>query len=102
MVTANFHGLPQTTEIFSLDTLSWRPGPTFSLSAPASVPFEDSFIVIGGYSENGAGELKSHSEIYKWDVETEDFVLMAQELSEARDTMEAIMVPDSVCTSLEK
>ncbi len=71
---------PTTSDIYNTALGVWRPGP--SLPSPSSpggllwaghLPFEGSFLVVGGY--NGV-ELQAVDTIYRWG-ESDSFMLLS-------------------------
>ena len=82
------------TQILNLGTLVWRYGPhdfPFPLGYAASVPYGNTFIVIGGY--NGSIDQDA---IYQYEVDTGDWLLLPQHLATARRVFAATMVPDDL------
>lgn len=62
------------------------------IALPATVPYKDSFLVIGGFAD-GAEELDT---IYEYDIINDYWIRKPQQLQLARDTALAIMVDDTV------
>ena len=85
-----------SSDILDLSTMTWRAGPDFPEPREngASVPFGDSFIVVGGQS----GDLLTYyDDILRFDPATEDWVVMDEKIAFANDDVTAIMVPDPYC-----
>ena len=85
----------KTTEIFSLDTLTWRVGPDFpyDVSYASVVPFEDTFLVVGGYTEDFAffGEMDT---VIKFDPLTESWIELPVKMKDTRESFAAFTIPD--------
>src|SRR5208282_914983 len=80
------------TQIFSFETQTWRFGPEFPggrLEGGASVPYEDTFVIVGG-SIFGTDYKRS---IYVYVIETGSWSMLPQELSIARPLFAAFFVP---------
>ena len=82
------------TQIFSFESQTWRRGQEFpsELGQGRSVPFGDTFLVVGGLSSS------YHDTIYKYNIETEGWDLMPQRLKDTRDQLTAFFVPDDYIT----
>ncbi|CAM6054068.1 unnamed protein product [Sphagnum tenellum] len=90
------------TQIFSFDTYTWRLGPDFPTGrvyGGSSVPYGDTFLVVGGYVVGGSYQ----SSIYSYHIETGSWLKMPQELAIARQLSAAFFVPDDYvnCTPNE-
>ncbi len=80
------------SDIFSINTMQWRVGPTIqetsSLSGHAVAQFSSTFMIIGGH-ENG-------KQILKYNAATETFDVQPQVLKLPRGYTTAVPVPDSM------
>ena len=88
-------GSPTTaTQIFSFESQTWRRGQDFPLEIAygESVPFGDTFLVVGGLTDN------SQDTIYKYNIETEGWDLMPQRLKNARREFAAFLAPNDYIT----
>lgn len=79
-----------SSEILNLETMEWRTGPDLpgSLAAAASVPYGDTFLVVGGYHIN---EL---DQIYQFDPENEAWIERTEKLETARFYQVAVPLPE--------
>ncbi len=79
---------------FNLQTLTWKSKQSMpsDIAFGASVPFEDSFLIVGGYSYATAQELDT---IYYYNPNTNEWELLSQHLKEMRRKFTAFMVPDT-------
>ena len=88
-----------SSEILNLNALTWSNGPAFdnSYSFMESVPYRDSFLLVGGRT-GGESYLKT---IHEYDASKEDWVLRSESLGEEKEATTAIMVDFNVvdCTS---
>ena len=80
--------------IYNLESDSWRAGTELDIALAASVEFEDSFLLIGGF-EDGPVEMNT---IYQYDATNDFWILRPERLELARDTALAILVDDTVAT----
>jgi N-acetylneuraminic acid mutarotase len=55
------------------------------------VPYEDSFLLVGGYNGNAEGERKLNT-IYKYDVANDSWRLLTPHLAEVKYHVTAVMV----------
>ena len=87
------------TEIFHLQTQTWSTGDNLPVEIRdgASVPFEDSFLIVGGYSSNGGGYLDTihyfNPLLQKWETRDET-------MKDGRYLLAAFMVPNSYSNCL--
>ena len=92
--------LQNSTEILSLDTLTWRYGPDLPYSGNlvglASVQMEKSFLAVGGSNSPNSGGLKYKS-IFKYDNENDRWLELPQKLKEGGFLYDVIPVPESYC-----
>ena len=81
------------TEIFSLETLSWRDSTPFpsEIRYTTAVPQGKTFLVVGGYISNTASDLDT---IYRFDPDSESWELLPQRLEETRSDFPAFYVPE--------
>ena len=84
-----------STEVFSLDTQQWSNFARLpiDISYGASVQYEDSFLIVGGYSFND-GELDT---IYRFNVIDNSWDLLPQRLGFPKYEIAAFLVPESYC-----
>ncbi len=81
------------TEIFSLNSLSWREGPSVDyFNRAGSAQLADTFVVVGGYN---FFELDT---IYKFDHINYDWILMSQTLQHRKEFPGVVAVPDEFVT----
>ena len=78
----------KTVEIFDLDSLSWRSGPDLEIAYHVALPYQDSFIVIGGLQPSNTDE--SYNTIYKYDKVNEQWVLLDERLADGRMDFDAV------------
>lgn len=78
----------------NLENLIWIPQQSlpYDIHYGASVPYGDSFLIVGGYSN---GQFSYLDTIFYFNPETEIFELFDQTLSEPKDQMAAFLVPDN-------
>ena len=83
-----------TSEFFNVDTGTWSRGPDLqrSIIFAASVQWQDSFLIVGGYASS-ASYLDS---IYQFDVLGNGWVLRPERMSIGRMDLAAIMVGKNV------
>ena len=91
---------PPNTERYNFQTHSWSYGPIdipHGLSYGVSLPYKDSFLLIGGQDSVYAPT----NEIFWYNPETQDFDLLDQRLERVREAHTAVLVgPDVVeCNS---
>ena len=85
-----------TTEILDLDTLTWTYGP--NMPAPIrigrTVPYKNSFIVVGGDGRwpNGAG--LCNFPIYEWNINSNSWTHTGITLPTCKYSIYAFLVPD--------
>ncbi len=78
-----------TSEIFNLETFSWRDGPELPYGfGYASVQLDDTFLLAGGYEEDYTDK------IYIFHPENYEFVLKTQKLQYPRRYAGAVAVND--------
>ena len=89
---SNYEGYPVSSEIFDLSSQTWSPGPDlpFPVLFATSVPFGDTFLVVGGI---GDGEYLQS--ILEFDPVANDWIVRPERLSVGRDDRPAITVVDS-------
>ena len=79
--------------ILDMNTGSWRLGPSLDTvnheGNAVTLPFEDTFIVVGGYKSDGTYD----TQIRKFDYNSETFVKLA-DLVEGKSFTAAILIPD--------
>lgn len=75
-----------------LDTLQWTTLPLLPqpISLGASVPYGDSFLIVGGFIQGGAEKT-----VYTFDPQLEDWILLPQKLQIGREQTAAFLVPDT-------
>ena len=86
------NGVLQSTEILDLDTMQWSAGP--NLPGPrydaASVPYKNTFLVVGGKDGGHAVQ----DTIFEFDPETGDWITRIEQMTLKRSLFAAFMVPD--------
>ena len=89
-----------STEELDLDTLEWNVGPDLpqALEYGASVHFENSFLVVSGYRNDGDSYYSDF--IYEYDKDLNEWNTRSEKLTTGRDVPAAFLVPDIVanCT----
>ena len=83
-----------STDFLNLETLIWVPKQSlpFDIRYGASVPFQDSFLIVGGFS---IGELEGYLQtVYYYDPNLDQWILI-ERMDFARERFTAFMVPDS-------
>ena len=82
-----------STEILNLDTFTWSPGNElpFILVHGTSVPFRNTFIVVGA-DDGITNDFKS---IMEFDADTEQFFARSEEISREKTRVAAFLVPDN-------
>jgi hypothetical protein len=83
------------TQVFSVDTQTWRLGSDFpagTLGGGSSVPYGDTFLVVGGSINGAFGPVQDT--IFMYEVETGQWVSLPQRMSVARVEFAAFLVPD--------
>ena len=88
-----------STEILNLDSVDqWSNGPNLpiGLREGSSVPFKDTFLIIGGYDFND----DSSPNIYEYDVRNEAWITREEKLTTPRRLFAAFLIPEEVarCT----
>ena len=80
-----------SVEILSLSTMEWRVGPNLpkGIDYPASVPFGNSFLIIGGsdFEEN-----TFYDTIYEYEVEGGNWIERPEKLGQPKYDLTAIML----------
>jgi hypothetical protein len=98
VVVAGSYADTKSVEVLDLDENVWRAGPDLPvatyLHAGASVPFGDTFLIVGGYGDGLAEERKLLASIIVYDPAAEDWVTLPQQLAEPRAFFTAVLVPD--------
>ena len=96
LVAGGYNG-ETSAEFLNLDTLIWEPRPSLPVDIywGASVPFQDSFLIVGGLSET-EGTLDT---IYYYNPITDQWDLL-RTMNCKRDQMAAFLVPDSYSNCL--
>ncbi len=76
-----------------LNTKTWEPKPDLpiSIEVGASVQFQDSFLIVGGYDKTTSRYLDS---IYYFNPVKDDWDLLEQKLDSRLADVIAFMVPD--------
>lgn len=85
--------LESSSEFLNINTMqTWEPRASlpYIISHGASVPYQDSFLVVGGYN---AEDLDLDT-IYYCDPERDAWELFNQRLEDIRSNLVAILVPD--------
>ena len=86
-----------SVEILDLNTNTWRSGLNplpEALYAGASIPYEDSFLAVGGTLSNPSVE---SDKIYKYEPDTESWTTLPKTLDVGRGFAVAMLVPDAFC-----
>jgi len=83
----------ELSAIFSFTDMEWRPGPISEglVDDLVSVQLEDTFVVLGGIDDNGFSIVDS---IYIFNTTSYEFDLMEQKLSDKKELVLAVAVPD--------
>ena len=84
----------QSTEILNLETLEWESGPDLPnvmASSGESVPFRNSFLIVGGYKGKNYLDM-----IYEFDLDTDNWKLKPQRLKKGRLFFTAFLIPDDI------
>ena len=85
-----------TTEILSLDTMTWTSGPQFPTGETTykgtSLSYGNSFLAIGGYTY----ETKYRDDIWYFNHESYKWELMSK-LETGREQLTAIGLPENIC-----
>lgn len=93
-----------TTSIFNLAGSSWSSGPTLpvidSLCFGAVVPFDNSFLIVGGYSY-GSNDKSDQDQILFFDVVASEWVIMEDSLTHSRHDTMALLGSNIVSCSNE-
>ena len=84
-----------SSELIHLDSIEsgWIPVPDLPLNwaASSAVPFKDTFLVVGGVSENGQSNY-----IYEYDTVNNGWITRPERLTVARYQYTAFLIPDEV------
>ena len=85
----------RSTEFLNLDEGSWFEGPMlpYEIRLGSSIQVEDTLLIVGGYN-TGMGLLDT---LWKFDLGSEDWMLLDRKLEIPRDQMTAFVVPNSFC-----
>ncbi len=82
-------------EILDVGTMTWRFGKhrlPHGLFASTAVPYGNSFLLVGGLERHGGPAVDA---VYKFDPETENWILMPQRLNRPKHAVGAVLVrPD--------
>ena len=91
-------GLERSAEVYSLRNQTWTKGPDlpFRLHRPEVVPYEWSFLIVGGYV-NGT---YSDNIVY-FDPVTFDWVVLPDKLQQARASHIVMVVPKDYCFTIQ-
>lgn len=85
------------TEILNLDTMIWRPGPPFPTECPtyagSSLPYGNSFLAIGGYSNEGYTE---RNDIWHLNPENWNWELIGT-MKKERRYLTALLLGENIC-----
>ena len=84
-----------STEMLNLDSADqWTNGPNLPIGLRwgASVPFKDTFLIVGGLDINS----NQSPYIYEYDVRNEAWIMRDERLTTARDRFTAFLIPDEV------
>ena len=92
IIAAGGYYTEKSVDFLDLDTLIWEPRPRMPINIyiGVSVPYQDSFLIVGGYSSDGPNYLDT---IYYYNPMTDEFELLGQMMDE-RETFAAFLVPD--------
>ncbi len=83
----------KSVDFLNLDTLIWEPRPEMPINIHEgmSVPYKDSFLIVGGYSTQVRSD---HLDtIYYYNPMSDEFELLGH-MMDKRETFAAFMVPD--------
>ena len=85
-----------TSEIFSLASLKWQSGPNLpnDLHLCPVVQYQNTFLAIGGKISSNATYI---NKILKYDVDSDSWMTIQQQLGMEKALSTAFLVPDSYC-----
>ena len=94
LVVAGGYISKSNSEILDLSTLIWRSGPALPSirESSASVPYENSFLMVGGFMSGGI----LFEDILQYDADAESWITRPEKLDFGRDRAVAMMVPDEM------
>ena len=84
-------------EYLDLETLVWEPRSDlpFDIDSGCSVPFQTSFLIVGGYSIDGGSGYSGYLDtIFFYDPNVDQWQILDQTLATEKDSFTAFMVPD--------
>ena len=88
------------TWIYELDSgiALWRPGPEFPFEAGASVQFGDTFLAVGGESNDGS--YTDSNQIWEFNANPldEKWILRPERLKTSKHNLAAFLVPNYYAT----
>jgi hypothetical protein len=84
-------GYSHSTEIFSFNTMKWRPGPKMPMVSDMSfgVQYGDTFLAVGGYHDNYLLD-----SILKYDVVHDTWIQLESRLKSSKGVYNAFLLPD--------
>ena len=96
MIVAGGMGFTKTlksSEELDLATLTWSPGPDLPnpIAFGESVPFRNSFLIVGG-----SKGYRYFDVIYEYNPENKDWMQRPQRLKKERISFTAFLIPDDV------
>jgi len=91
-------------EIFNINNREWRTGPLFpfGISIPASTPYKESFLIVGGGIRGNIGIIGISDTIYYFNPRTFTWDLMEESLNNGQWAHTAFMVDSSIFPPCEK
>ena len=97
VVTSGYYSTGgQTTEIFNLDSQTWRAGPQLPTAeetySGTTLPYGNSFLVVGGYSIVSG----CRSEIWLFNPDSYEWEVIAT-MTQERYSLTAIAMPENTC-----
>ena len=80
-------------EFLDLDTLTWEPKQylPIDINKGVSVPYKDSFLIVGGFSSDVSEYLDT---VYYYNPTLDQWELMNQRMTRGREYFAAFLVPD--------
>ena len=87
----NLHEL-KSSVFLDLETLTWEPKANLprEIKEGTSVPYQDSFLIVGGWSVN-----RALNSIYYYNPSLDEWELLDQRMDFIRENFAAFTVPDS-------
>ena len=81
------------SDFLDLETLTWQPKAPlpFEINRGTSVPYHESFLILGGRDDRGI----EHDEILYYDPIDDEWIVLEQKLAKPKMYFSAFTVPDS-------